>query len=268
MANTAVAEKKEAALPAVLMENLEQHAGAGMDMISTDNMQIPFVRVAQQMSKQLNKQEPVFIKGMTAGDIYNTVTGEFWDSESGVIVIPCGFTVKYLEFLPKGDGGQGGYVGELQATDPDIRATSREGSTEILPNGNELIRSAQHLVMIVDPETGATQTAIMDFKKTGMKVSKRWNTMMKMVQYPGKNGMFSPPMWATVWKMTTAQESNNQGSWFNFQVERIEPTEVPGTALNAAKEFFESFQKGEIKTGTGEVESETASAQQADDVPF
>ena len=102
-------------------------------------------------------------------------------------------------------------MGELKSNDPAITQTQRDGATELLPSGNELIRSAQHLVMLVDIKTGATQTAICDMKKTQLKVSKEWNTMMKMVQYSGPNGLFNPPMWGTAWKLTSTQESNDRG---------------------------------------------------------
>lgn len=269
MAQTAVQEKKQTA-PAI-MADLEAHAGAGMDQISTDQMQIPFLRVAQQMSRALNKQEPDYIKGMSAGDIFNNVTSEYWDSDEGVVVLPVGFSVKYLEYKPKlPDGTGGGFIRELQASDPDIAKTNREGATEILPNGNELVRSNQHLVMLVNEENGTTQPVIIDFKKTGIKVSKRWNTMMKMVQYQGAKGPFTAPMWATVWRLKSAQESNNLGSWFNFIMERMEPTEIPATALEASKEMFAKFQSGEVKTQvvpTEEMEVANASPE-SDDIPF
>lgn len=266
MSDTQVAEAKTTAV-ANIMEEFEAHAGAGMDAIGTEDMQIPFLRILQPLSPQLIKSDPKYIKGASAGDLFNTVTGEFWEAEQGVVVIPCGYTVKYLEFIDKEAGG--GFVGELNPDDENVRNTQRMGSKEILPSGNELVRSAQHLVMIVNPETGGTQTAICDLKKTGIKVSKRWNTMMRMVQYQGKNGPFNPPMWGTVWKLTGIQESNDKGSWFNLSVEKMEPTEVPGSALQAAKSFFESFQKGEIKTsGVSSDEAEPKAAGNGEDLPF
>ena len=35
----------------------------------------------------------------------------------------------------------GGFVRELSANDKDIAMTTREGSIELLPNGNELVRA-------------------------------------------------------------------------------------------------------------------------------
>ena len=266
MANTQVQEKKEN-LPVNFMSELSEFAGEGMDSIGADDMQIPFLRIIQTTSPQLNKQESVYIKGASGGDLFNTVTSQFWDSDEGVYVIPCGYTLKYLEFQLRTEGG--GFMGELKATDPALTQTSRDGATELLPSGNELIRSAQHLVMIVDPKTGATQTAICDMKKTQLKVSKKWNTMMKMVQYTGPNGLFNPPMWGTAWKLTSTQESNDRGSWYNFAVEKVDPATIPQEAFLSAKAFYQSFRAGEIKTqaGTNE-EVNSGSSKEEDELPF
>jgi len=267
MADTAVIEKKEAGLPANLMDDFAAFAGEGMDAISTDDMQIPFLRIIQPLSPEIIKNDPKFIKGASAGDLFNTVTGQTWDGEQGCIVIPCGYTVKYLEFGLRTSGG--GFMGELNPNDPDVANTHREGAAEILPSGNELVRSAQHLVMIVDPETGVSQQAICDMKKTQLKVSRRWNTQMKMVRYNGPKGPFSPPMWGTAWRLSVVSESNDKGTWYNFAVENVQPTEVPQSAFAEAKAFFQSFKAGEVKTAAGTAdEIHDTQSSVSDDVPF
>ena len=60
MANTEIQEKKEN-LPANLMNELAEFAGEGMDSIGADDMQIPFLRLIQTTSPQLNNQEAVYI---------------------------------------------------------------------------------------------------------------------------------------------------------------------------------------------------------------
>lgn len=270
MADTQVTEKKET-LPANLMADMVEFAGEGMDSIGTEDMQIPFLRLLQPLSPEIQKNDAKFIKGASAGDLFNTVTQEVWEGDEGVIVIPCGYTVKYLEFGLREQGG--GFVKELAPNHPDLERTVREGPHEMLPTGNELVRSAQHLVMLVDPKTGATQQAICDMKKTQLKVSRRWNTQMRMVQYSGPNGLFNPPMWGTAWKLTAVSESNDKGTWYNYQVTRVEPTEIPQDAFKAAKAFFDSFKSGDVKTqaGTGDEmkNSKPASSPSTDDdIPF
>jgi len=262
MANTEIQEKKEN-LPANLMSELVEFAGEGMDSIGRDDMQIPFLRLIQTTSPQLNKQESVYIKSASGGDLFNTVTGEYWDSEEGVYVIPCGYTVKYLEFQLRTEGG--GFMGELKGNDPLLTQTQRDGGTELLPSGNELIRSAQHLVMLVDIKTGATQTAICDMKKTQLKVSRRWNTMKNGIRLPSGKPM---PLYGTAWSIKTVAESNDQGSWYNYKIDRetVVTKDLEAMMLEA-RTMYQSFRKGEIKMSSASAD-EMASAPKGDEIPF
>jgi hypothetical protein len=268
MAETNVTEKNKTEV-STIMADMAEFAGEGMDIITADDMQIPFVRILQALSPEIQKNDPKFIKGASAGDLVNTVTGQIWEGDDGLVVIPCGYTMKYLEFGLRESGG--GFQGEIPSNHPDIANTTRDGANEVLPSGNELVRSAQHLVMIVDMKTGATQQAICDMKKTQLKVSRRWNTQMKMVQYQGANGLFNPPMWGTAWKLITVSESNDRGTWYNYSVSRVEPGDVPGQAFSAARSFFQSFKSGDVQTSAGtseEMQNPAKSNEDTDDIPF
>jgi len=266
MATTAVAEKANTSLaPEGLMDIFEENAGAGFEKIGQEQMQIPFVRILQALSPQLNKEKPEYIKGASQGDIFNTVTGEIYSEDTGVVVIPVAFEMKYLEFTPRSAGG--GLVRELEHNDPDLSNTTREGAAEILPSGNELVRCHQHLVMVYNEETGDYDPAVLDMKKTQLKVSKKWNSQRTACRAVGKNGPFILPIYGTAWRITTVSESNDQGTWYNFKVARETDVSKMGQAMLAAKEMAESFKKGEIKTAAG-TSDEMAQATKAADVPF
>ena len=267
MANTAVTEAKSTNLvPDGLMDIFEENAGAGLQNIGAEQMQIPFVRILQALSPQLNKEKPDYIKGASQGDIFNTVTGEIYPEETGVTVIPVAFEMKYLEFVPRSQGG--GLVAEIPASSPDLNNTYREGPAEILPSGNELVRCHQHLVMVYDPETGECTPAVLDMKKTQLKVSKKWNAQRTNITAMGKKGPFTLPIYGTAWKITTVSESNDQGTWYNFRIVReTNVTEELSAGMLRAKEMADSFQKGEIKTAAG-TSDEMQQATKTDDVPF
>ena len=258
---TEVANAKTTAV-ANLMDDLFDSAGQGMETIGADDMQIPFLRILQPLSPQLLKTDSKFIEGASAGDIFNTVTGQFWEADTGLTVLMCAYTTKFLEFQLRESGG--GFMGELSADDPDIRKTERNGSTEMLPSGNELVRSAQFLVLGVE-DTGATTQMICDMKKTQMKIAKQWNTRRAglKISHPSK-GLFNPPMWAVPWRLTSVQESNDKGSWFNYAVAQEEMDSVAPEAIIEARDLYNSFRAGEIKTGTGEEKQK----QEDSDVPF
>ena len=83
MAETAVQKKDTNTLPATLMADFSEHAGAGMDAIGTEDMQIRSCGYCNHCL-QLNKNDASYIKGASSGDLFNTVTGQFWSGEDRV----------------------------------------------------------------------------------------------------------------------------------------------------------------------------------------
>lgn len=272
MAN-AVAKAKETALSTDVMDDILGMAGEGASFDSSE-MQIPFVRVAQSLSPQLNKKKPEFIDGLTVGDAFNTLTAERWEGEKGLIVIPCFQTTKYLEFVPRESGG--GFRGEIAADDPVLLRTNRNGGKETLPNGNELVKSDQHFCLIVD-EDGMTQPVVVDMKSTQLKVSRRWKTQIAMqkIKHPGTGQIITPPVFATLWRLTTVEETNEKGDFYNWSVEKVGLVESRDLLLEA-KTFRESIMRGEVKAqaethseaGSGEGAAGGGGSYQDDEIPF
>jgi hypothetical protein len=84
------------------------------------------------------------------------------------------------------------------------------------------VKSDQHFCLIVE-EDGSFQPAVIDMKSTQLKVSRRWKTQIAMqkVKNPKTGVLMTPPVYATMWRLYSVEESNDQGSWGNWQVERI-----------------------------------------------
>ena len=262
MAN-AVAKAKENAVSADVLDDIFDMAGEGASFDSSE-MQIPFVRVLQALSPQLNKKKPEYIEGASSGDLYNTVTGEYWDGEQGVVVIPCYQTTKYLMFTPREMGG--GFLGEVAAGDPMLQRTTRSGSKEILPDGSELVKSDQHYCLILNEEELSFQPAVIDMKSTQLKVSRRWKTQIAMqkIKHPKTGVMITPPLIATMWRLRSTEESNDQGSWSNYSVEKVD-TVSNRDLLMEAHTFRKSIADGEVKAAPEPVQS---GSNHDDDIPF
>jgi hypothetical protein len=261
--SNAVTKAKETALSTDVMDDIFDNAGDGATFESSE-MQIPFVRVAQSLSPQLNKKKPEYIEGLSNGDAYNNLTNQMWSGETGLLVIPCFQTTKYLEFVPRESGG--GFRGEIAASDPVLQRTSRNGSKEILPSGNELVKADQHFCLIVDEE-GMTQPVVIDMKSTQLKVSRRWKTNINMqkMKNPKTGEIIIPPVYATMWRLTTSEESNDKGDFYNWSVERVGIVEDRNLRLEA-KNFRESIMRGAVKA-----QSENSSGSQShdeSDIPF
>tara|TARA_R100001369_G_scaffold91183_1_gene131887 strand:+ start:522 stop:1316 length:795 start_codon:yes stop_codon:yes gene_type:complete len=261
----AVAQKKKTEVVASSLSSiLEEEAGAGLENFTTDDMQIPFIRILQALSPQLNKQDSLYIKGAEQGDIFNTVSQEVYKAEQGVFVVPCYFEKKFLEFALRSSGG--GFIRELSSDDKDISLTTREGAAELLPSGNELVRTHQHLIIAMNPETKESAPAVLDMKKTQLKVSRRWNTVKNSVRLPSGKPM---PLYGTAWTIKTVAESNDQGSWYNYKIDRM--TEITAgleSMMMDARAMYQSFRKGEIKMAAGSVDEMSSNKTTEDEIPF
>ena len=261
---TAVAKKKSAELSTDVLDDIFEYAGEGTAYDSSE-MQIPFVRILQAMSPQLKKREAEYIEGAEQGDMFNTVTKQLWTGEDGITIIPCFQTTKYLEFTPREQGG--GFRGEISATDPILKRTERQGAKEMLPTGNELVKSDQHYCLILDDD-GGFQPVVVDMKSSQLKVSRRWKTQIAMqkVKHPKTGQLITPPLFATQWRFTTVEEANDQGSWFNYSVEKVGLLESRELLLEA-KSFRDSVAAGEVKAAP-EMGDDTQSNSERDDIPF
>ena len=255
-----VAQKKTTqVVVSELDKMLEADSGAGLENITTEDMQIPFIRIIQALSPQLQKDDPLYIKGAEQGDIFNTVSQEIYKQDEGITLVPAFFEKKFLEFQLRSSGG--GFVRELAADDKDITMTSRENTIELLPNGNELVRTHQHLV-IAKSADGTFSPCVLDMKKTQLKVSRRWNTLKNSARLPSGALM---PIYGTAWRVTTVLESNDQGKWFNYKLDRVNDItpEIEKMMLEA-RNMYQGVSKGEVKMAAASADE----IAKEEDVPF
>ena len=87
----------------------------------------------------------------------------------------------------------------------------------------------------------------------------------------GKNGMFNPPSWSTVYRLTTTKESNSQNSWYGWVVDFdkfLNATKDLKT-LETTQGFYQSAMKSDI-FGKVDFTSETVekSAEKKEATPF
>jgi hypothetical protein len=144
-----------------------------------------------------------------------------------------------------------------------VTSAKRDGSKEVLSNGNELVKSDQHYCLIVG-EDGSFQPAVIDMKSSQLKVSRRWKTQIAMqkIKNPKTEQLVTPAVYATMWKLSVTEESNDKGDWFNYQVSK-ESLVSNRDLLVEAKAFRESIQSGEVKA-----QPEPVDPVGDDEVPF
>jgi len=239
MAKNEVAVKETNAL--ALASDFEQDAQSGFENMSQDDFALPFLKLLTNTSPEVGE-----IDGALPGMILNSVTGQLYDGKKGITVLPVAYVRQYIEWAPRGSGS-GAPMNIYPATSDILSRTHREpgDNKDYLDNGNYIENTANHYVMVVNSE-GTPEPALITMKSTQLKKSRKWNSMMQSVKVAGKSGLFTPPMYSQMYRLSTVPESNDKGKWFGWEVERIGPVEDAGI-YQAAKDFANSVNAGEVK---------------------
>jgi hypothetical protein len=236
----------------------EADANQGAQNIAQDDLALPFLKVLGQLSPEINSRDAKYIKGAQPGMILNTVTGDYYDGEKGINVLPVFYKRQYIEWQDRG-ASMGAPVA-IHEVDSDLlsKVTRDKSNKDRLPHGNYLENTASHFVILMgDTPT----TALISMKATQLKISRKWNSMMMGIKMQGKNGLFTPPTYSHIYNLKTVQMSNDKGTWFGWDVSKVGPVQDK-SVYDIAKNFAERVGKGEIEAKHGTEETKT------DGVPY
>jgi hypothetical protein len=235
-----VTEKKNGALATF---DMEADAQQGTQNISQDDLALPFLKILGQLSPEVNKRDGKYVEGAEPGKIINTVTNELFDSLN---VVPVFYKRQYVEWQDRGTST--GAPVAIHEADSDIVSQTTRGKDykDRLPNGNYLENTANHFVLTLGKNPENLEHALISMKSTQLKVSRKWNSMMMGIKMQGKNGLFTPPTYSHIYKLSTVQMSNDKGTWFGWDVSKAGPVENRGI-YDMAKTFAASVSKGEVQ---------------------
>ena len=236
----------------------EQDANKGFQQMTQDDLALPFLKVLGQLSPEVNGRHAKHIQEAAPGMILNTVTNELYDGTKGIQVIPCYYKREYVEWKERGESL--GAPVAIHSTDSDVVASAKRDTMnkDRLPNGNYLENTASHFVLITGT---STSTALITMKSTQLKTSKKWNTMMLGIKLKGKDGLFTPPTYSHVYKLKTVQQSNDKGTWFGWDVNKLGPVQDKAV-YDQAKSFSQNISKGNVKV------KHTSDSKKSESTPF
>ena len=236
----------------------EQDANKGFQQMTQDDLALPFLKVLGQLSPEVNGRHAKHIQEAAPGMILNTVTNELYDGTKGIQVIPCYYKREYVEWKERGESL--GAPVAIHSTDSDVVASAKRDTMnkDRLPNGNYLENTASHFVLITGTNTS---TALITMKSTQLKTSKKWNTMMLGIKLKGKDGLFTPPTYSHVYILKTVQQSNDKGTWFGWDVNKLGPVQDKAV-YDQAKSFSQNISKGNVKV------KHTSDSKKSESTPF
>jgi len=257
MKNEQAITKRESA-GALAANIFEADANKGFQQMSQEDLALPFLKVLGQLSPEVNGRHAKHIQEAAPGMILNTVTNELYDGTKGIQVIPCYYKREYVEWKERGESL--GAPVAIHSTDSDVVASAKRDTMnkDRLPNGNYLENTASHFVLITGT---STSTALITMKSTQLKTSKKWNTMMLGIKLKGKDGLFTPPTYSHVYILKTVQQSNDKGTWFGWDVNKLGPVQDKAV-YDQAKSFSQNISKGNVKV------KHTSDSKKSESTPF
>jgi hypothetical protein len=250
---TNVQVKSNAQLPA---NTFEQDAGKGLGKLTQEDLALPFLKILGQLSPEVNKRDGKYVEGSEPGMIFNSVSGEMYDGTKGISVIPCFYKLEYIEWKDRGEGSGAPVAIHSSASDIMSKTKMDANFKDRLPNGNYIEKTANHFVVITQP---TATTALISMKSTQLKISRKWNSMMAGIKMKGKNGMFTPASFSHTYQLRTVQQSNDKGTWFGWEVQKIGPVSN-AEMYQQAKTFADNISQGNVKAKHGEASSKGAEA--------
>ena len=202
-----VVKKEKAALP-MSVADLEALSGQGFENTDKDSYAIPFLRILQPASPQVQEDEASYIEGAKPGMMFNTITNKLYGKEARVI--PITYNRSFIEWI----ANRGGFVQD-HGSDPTILDRIVEVDDKhnsILDNGNIIQDTRTHIVLLADEILAGP--VILSMTSTGIKHSRKWMTLMNGVRIP--NSTKQAPMFACIWKVGITKNENDDGKWYQF----------------------------------------------------
>jgi hypothetical protein len=249
---------KPAPLPVASADEFEEHSGAGLETVNSSDMLIPRLGIIQKLSPQLDKAEPEFIEGAKEGDICDIGMGQLFPD--GAIFLPVLYRKNWLEWAPRSTG-----KGLIQTHDTDAllsTCTQNEKKQWVLKNGNLLIETAQWFGFNLSADQ---RQCFIPMASSQLKRSKKWIALATSEKLKrGDGSEFIAPLWYRAYNLSTLPESNEEGKWLGWKVERsmnIMELQSAGIVHNwkdlklRALDFFELLSTGKATADNSTIEA-------------
>lgn len=216
---------------ALPMEDLLSDVGAGLEEVTAEDIAIPYLSIVQKQSKRLD--DPNF-KGKP-GMFVHTITGEVYDGQAGVDVVPVHFRRFWREITT--DAQNPKFIAEHPASWPIARDAVFDPQLRrhICHDGTHANQIMRFYCLFVSP-VARPQPVCLTFKGSQIKVAKNWNSMLsvQVLELPDGTKIEPAPIFASIWNLSTIPQSNDDGSWHGYELASRGMLDPIGSEADAA----------------------------------
>ena len=217
-------------------------SGMGLENIDKSDLALPFLKLLQSGSDETKKKHAKYVEGAEAGMFYNTVTKKLYSGEKGIDVIPVFYKMTYPEWAPF-EKREGRPIHNDRGPGIMSQTTQNDRNKDMLANGNEIIKTANHFVIILGDRP---EKALMTMKTTQLKTSRQWNSLIEneFETDPSTGKSVPAPRFSRIYKLTSVENSGSF-TWHGYSVNLLR--KVDNTSLyQMAREFYGSLKRSQV----------------------
>jgi hypothetical protein len=202
----------------------------GAENVGADDMVIPRVELVQALSPARNKKDSAYIEGAEEGMLFNNVTRHLYGES--VHIVPVYYSKQYLVWKDRksGGGGSNGFRGAFA-----LKELAEAAITKLGEDGLEVVDTAQHFVLV--KSGGEWQEAVVSMSKSKLKVSKRWNSLVRLA---------GGDSFSRIYKLHSVTETNARNeSYHNFGIAPV--GFVSEEVYKRAESLYDTIKSGSVK---------------------
>lgn len=269
-----VAKKDKVTVPAVATDDdLLAMADSVDHGFRREDLMMPFIKVLQKLSPELDETEVKFMEGAKPGDFCHTALEEYYSGADGILMVPVAYTINYTAWRPRDESGGGGLVQDYGSDPSCLEGCTRNEKKQLVDeNGNLIVTSGLYYAYIVvndqNTVTGKRiEQAIIQMASTQLKKSRRLNAKIEHYRHvvETKDGpvQVKVPMYFHVFKLTTVPEQNDQGKWMGYKIDpvgNVRDYEWGSLVWDKAKELKSLYDEGVLTTNIEQAASDSEAA--------
>ena len=242
-----LATKQDGALATL---DFVKDSGMGLENIDKGDLALPFLKLLQSGSDETKKKHAKYVEGAEAGMFYNTVTKKLYSGEKGIEVIPVFYRMTYPEWAPF-ERKEGRPVHNDRGVDILTKTTQNAQNKDMLENGNQIIKTANHFVIISGDRP---EKALMTMKSTQLKESRNWNSLMEneFEIDPKTKKAVPAPIFSRIYRLNSVENSGSF-TWHGYKVSLLRKVDNAGI-YQMTKDFHNSLKASQKRSA--EVEEE------------
>ena len=240
-----VAKKKTAEVVKIDQSIFEVDAGLGNSEVDSEVLSIPFLKT--NLSNTIQEEN----RGCLKGDLYNTVDGQIYDGKKGILVIPCHFQRRWIQWSPIDDDQRAPIAIFEKASDcpptERLKKDEKDNKDYLLDGSGHYVEETHQHYVLICKDDGTLDAVMIAMKSTSLKASRNWNALIKTRRFPKTDGTsFNPPRFSHIYRLNTVMQSNGTMSYALWNA-KLEKQVSNINAYNEAKMFQQSIQKGEVE---------------------